>query len=196
MGTPHHLKRALVALLVALATTAAGAAGMIEGGPAQQRYRYEEVDRLVIEADFLDVRVFGAARNDVQAELTVSQRMLRRNAPRIEEELRGAKLTLRLVWNERLVSPAARAWGQGWYCRCRTPSSWWCARAPAMSLSIASRPSTWASTRRTLTSMWVTVRCRLVVEGGAGQVSAKHFVGRSSSPPKPERSPSSKLPVM
>ena len=99
-----------LALLLSTAVTA-GAAGLLEGGAVEQRFRYREVSHLIIDGGFLDVRVFGAERQDVEAQLSLSARMLRRNQPVLVAQQIGRTLRLRLDRNQLPVGRAALMWG-------------------------------------------------------------------------------------
>ncbi len=101
------------AFTVALAGAArtAAAAGVLEGPAAAQRSAVAAVERLTVRTEFVEVRVFAAARQDVEAELSVSARMMRRNRPELAVRRDGGAVTLRVRGNELPVSRASVQWG-------------------------------------------------------------------------------------
>ncbi len=100
-----------VVTALAGAAEAALAAGVLEGPAADQRYAVANVERLTINAEFVEVRVFAADRQDVDAELSVSARMLRRNQPELAVDRDGGVVTLRVRRNGLPVSRASVQWG-------------------------------------------------------------------------------------
>ena len=87
------------------------AVGVLEGAAATQRSTIADVSDLTIRTDFEEVRVFAADRQDVEAELSVSARMSRRNRPELAVDRDGAAVTLRVGGNDLPISRASVEWG-------------------------------------------------------------------------------------
>ena len=108
------LKAAHAAVLGAFAVVGAEGAfavGVLEGAAATQRSTIADVSDLTIRTDFEEVRVFAADRQDVEAELSVSARMSRRNRPELAVDRDGAAVTLRVGGNDLPISRASVEWG-------------------------------------------------------------------------------------
>ena len=87
------------------------AVGVLEGAAATQRSTIADVADLTIRTDFEEVRVFAADRQDVEAELSVSARMSRRNRPELAVDRVGTAVTLRVGGNDLPISRASVEWG-------------------------------------------------------------------------------------
>ena len=108
------LKAAHAAVLGAFAVVGAEGAfavGVLEGAAATQRSTIADVSDLTIRTDFEEVRVFAADRQDVEAELSVSARMSRRNRPELAVDRVGTAVTLRVGGNDLPISRASVEWG-------------------------------------------------------------------------------------
>ena len=108
------LKAAHAAVLGAFAVVGAEGAfavGVLEGAAATQRSTIADVSDLTVRTDFEEVRVFAADRQDVEAELSVSARMSRRNRPELAVDRVGAVVTLRVAGNDLPISRASVEWG-------------------------------------------------------------------------------------
>ena len=108
------LKAAHAAVLGAFAVVGAEGAfavGVLEGAAATQRSTIADVSDLTIRTDFEEVRVFAADRRDVEAELSVSARMSRRNRPELAVDRVGTAVTLRVGGNDLPISRASVEWG-------------------------------------------------------------------------------------
>ena len=108
------LKAAHAAVLGAFAVVGAEGAfavGVLEGAAATQRSTIADVSDLTVRTDFEEVRVFAADRQDVEAELSVSARMSRRNRPELAVDRDGAAVTLRVGGNDLPISRASVEWG-------------------------------------------------------------------------------------
>ncbi len=87
------------------------AAGVLEGQAATQRSTIADVAELTIRTDFEEVRVFAADRQDVEVELSVSERMSRRNRPELAVDRDGTAVTVRVGGNDLPISRASVEWG-------------------------------------------------------------------------------------
>ena len=108
------LKAVRAAVLGAFAVVGAEGAfavGVLEGAAATQRSTIADVADLTIHTDFEEVRVFAADRQDVEAELSVSARMSRRNRPELAVDRVGTAVTLRVGGNDLPISRASVEWG-------------------------------------------------------------------------------------
>ncbi|MDE0223239.1 MAG: hypothetical protein OXJ90_28520 [Spirochaetaceae bacterium] len=108
------MKAARAAVLGAAALVGAEgtfAVGVLEGPAATQRSTIADVADLTIHTDFEEVRVFAADRQDVEVELSVSERMSRRNRPELAVDRDGAVVTLRVGGNDLPISRASVEWG-------------------------------------------------------------------------------------